>query len=562
MLLNQTIIHPNLKKDQLLLNEATRQLNDMVMQKYTAAFNQAKIMHFKGHVSEKLALLEQSSNPTTIYDSISFINTYLISLLFADEDILDVLVIPTNSNQVFSHSVNHSRKIQASYPYNSLPIIQELQASSKKIFVGYSDIQPYASVSFPVVTFAIKIENMTNLNQSNQGTVGYLLINYPADVFYNAYYNLGSLSGGTVYVTNSADTVILTTDQSWINQAYNSNLEDNAVVSVYNVGTSGLRTIGIIPQEHLNVATFRMVSTVLLILVPSMIIMLVVILVFNRWYQTRIDYIGKAMHDYNTGGTFEPMPIYHNDELGRLAKQLNEMCQRLDTQIKLKYKAEIGRKTAELNALQAQINPHFLFNTIESIRMQAVNNRDFDVSEMLLQLGQLFRWMIQLDKRIVYVEDEIEYNKSYLNLQRLRYSDSFESELIVDDEALYLGIPKFTLQPVIENALLHGLDENGIVGKITVIIRLEDSVMHIQVNDNGSGIEPEVLQDLQRHISGDAEFPCFGIGLRNVHSRIQMLFGSEYGISISSKVGAGTTVHITIPAIEKKKMEKLVEKEE
>ena len=131
------------------------------------------------------------------------------------------------------------------------------------------------------------------------------------------------------------------------------------------------------------------------------------------------------MQRFSVDGKYTPIPIYHNDELGKLAAQFNEMCEKLDLQIKMHYKAEVGRRTAELNALQAQINPHFLYNTIESIRMCSVENQDFVVSEMLIQLGRLFHWMIQLDKQIVYVEDEIEYNESYLSLQSLRYQGGY-----------------------------------------------------------------------------------------------------------------------------------------
>ena len=177
---------------------------------------------------------------------------------------------------------------------------------------------------------------------------------------------------------------------------------------------------------------------------------------------------------------------------------------------------------------------------------------------MLLKLGNMMRWMMLFHQQIVYLEDELEYNDSYLSLQRLRYADSFDSEIRVPEELLYLGIPKFTIQPIVENALVHGLQENGMSGTISIDVQQRGRDLQICVSDNGMGMAPDVLARLRAHITKQQKDPSFGIGMQNVHSRIQMLFGNAYGIAIDSTRSQGTAVTITLPAIPKKEMEQLV----
>lgn len=558
ILLTNSLVYPGLQKDQLLNAEAMEQLLNLTAQKYSSIFSQSKLLHSSQHVAERIAQLGRGDDLFFSYEDTRFLSDYLVALRYADDDILDAIIIPLNGGNRFSTSSDSARRISLSYDYPSLPEIETLLASDKNISITYSAEQPYVSSSNEqLITFAVKIFDPMRFAQMEP--VGVMLINYPLSVFADAYQSLGALSGGSVYVVNRQMDIIFSTNEALLGQPYDGALEENAVVSRHLISTSGMQGINVMPQDYLRSATNGMVRSLLWILVPAMLLMTVFIYLCNRQYQKRIDDLATTMQNFRPDGSSLPLPVYRNDELGKLAIQFNEMCQRLNTQIDMHYKAEVGRKTAELNALQAQINPHFLFNTIEGIRMRAANNDDPDVAEMLMQLGRLFHWMIQLDKRIVYLEDEVEYNESYLNLQKLRYEDNFESQIDVQDEALYLGIPKFTLQPIIENALHHGLQENGLTGKIHVRVCVRGPDLVVQVSDNGSGMTPDTLLRLQRHITGQQEDNQFGIGMRNVHSRIQMLFGAAYGVSVCSEPDRGTVVTITLPAIAKKEMEQLID---
>lgn len=558
VLLTNSLIYPGLQKDKLLNEEASNQLSKLIAEKYAIVFNQSKLLHTNNHVSRRIYEFSISNREFFSYEDIRFISDYLMAIRYGDEDVMDAMIIPIDESNVFFTSSNPARRADAAYDYTSLDIIQDLLSSNYNISVTYSAEQPYLIPSqTQLITFAIKIFDAQNGNYKEP--IGIMLINYSLDVFADAYQKLGDLSGGSVYVINRDKEIIFSTQQQLLGQPYHTSLQENAEVSTRSITTSGMQLISVMPLDTLQSATNRMIRLLLWILVPSMLFIVFMVLAFNQQYRKRLDSLSNAMQSYTSDGTQVPIAIHHHDELANLADQFNQMCERLDQQIKMHYQAEVGRKTAELNALQAQINPHFLYNTIESIRMRAIEEGNLDVSEMLMQLGQMFHWMIQLDKRIVYLEDEIEYNEAYLSLQKLRYEDSFESEIDVSDEALYLGVPKFTLQPIIENALLHGLKENGLSGLITVKAHVERDSLILQVTDNGSGMDAECLERLQKHIAGERNCPEFGIGMKNVHSRIQMLFGNGYGVKIQSAPKEGTSVTITLPAVAKKEMEKTVE---
>ena len=153
------------------------------------------------------------------------------------------------------------------------------------------------------------------------------------------------------------------------------------------------------------------------------------------------------MQEIKDGDISVRLPVESSDEIGMLSSSFNDMCERLDDYIKRNYDAEIRRRTAELNALQAQINPHFLFNTIESIRMKAVEEGNMEIAQMLSLLGNMFRWSMRFDEKIVYIEDEVDYISSYLQLQRFRFSDKIDIDISVPDSLLDYGIPKLVLQP-------------------------------------------------------------------------------------------------------------------
>lgn len=555
VLLMQSIIYPGLEKDRLLNEEAATQLLNLLEEKYALAFNHSKLLHTQDHVSDVFHNQRISSDDYYSLAGIRFIRSYCITTIYGDEDIMDVLIVPFSQENVFFSSSMSTRLASVSTNYMDFAEVQAALNAEQNISVVYSASQDYmVPDDTEMIVFAIKIFDVSANDYKTP--IGVMLIHYPLSVFADAYQKLGNLSGGDVYVRNRENIIVFSTDHDLLGKPYDASLEQNAEVTRKRISTSGMELISVVPMNLLRSETARMIFVMLLVLIPAMLLVSGFVMIINRQYRRRLNSLSDAMKNYTANGSQLPVHIHSHDELSELADQFNEMCQRLDQQIKLNYQAELGRKTAELNAMQAQINPHFLFNTIETIRMRAVEDGNSRVSEMLLQLGQLFHWIIQMDQRIVYLEDEIDYNEAYLELQKLRYDDSFEYEFRIPNDVLYLGIPKFTLQPIIENAIRHGFWENTIPGLITISAEQKHDRLYLYVADNGTGMTPQRLEQLQSHILNAAALPGFGIGIRNVHKRIQLLFGGEYGVSVESQQGHGTTVTITLPALPKNEMER------
>lgn len=217
-------------------------------------------------------------------------------------------------------------------------------------------------------------------------------------------------------------------------------------------------------------------------------------------------------------------------------------------------------KQTELTALQTQINPHFLYNTLDSIRGQALIDDNYEIARMVEALGAFFRYSISRTGNLVTLRDELANINNYMLIQGYRFNNRFSLEIIIDEEdenAYDFLIPKLIIQPVVENAIFHGLEEKIEGGKVSIEIIVTEKNLIIIISDNGKGIESERLKCLNERIqsaymqSDDNSMKKYrntGIALPNIHKRIQLLFGEEYGVIIYSTIGQGTSVEITIPA--------------
>jgi len=214
-------------------------------------------------------------------------------------------------------------------------------------------------------------------------------------------------------------------------------------------------------------------------------------------------------------------------------------------------------KQAELTALQSQINPHFLCNTLESIRGQALMDDNTEIARMVEALASFFRYSISQKGNLVTLRDELANIKNYMMIQRYRFNNRFSLEIIIDDEdekAYDYLIPKLILQPVVENAIYHGLEDCMEGGKVIINVTTTENIMIITISDNGKGMDSKTLSELNRKIHSENwdmgdEGRSNGIALPNINKRIQLLFGKEYGVNIYSTLSQGTDVEITIPAI-------------
>lgn len=263
----------------------------------------------------------------------------------------------------------------------------------------------------------------------------------------------------------------------------------------------------------------------------------------------RTDLILNAMEKVKNGQLDIEIPISNeNDELNYIAENFNEMCKNLDEHIEKSYLAELNQKSAEMVALQNQINPHFLYNTLESIRMKAICNGDKEVGKMLYTLAFLFRKQLK-EKNIITIKSELEYCEKYLEIFKFRYDEKFEYSVECDEEFLNKQIIKFTLQPLIENYFVHGISLENDNNKLKIEIKKESEDMVILIKDNGSGISEEKIKSLNYMLDKRIN-EGQSIGLLNAHERIQIKYGKNYGVKLINNKDKGVVVEVKLPCKE------------
>ena len=231
-------------------------------------------------------------------------------------------------------------------------------------------------------------------------------------------------------------------------------------------------------------------------------------------------------------------------ELQTLDRNFDKMAGRINSLMEKQRQDQQSLPRAELELLQAQINPHFLYNTLDSIAILAESQREEDVIDMVTSLSTFFRNSLSRGEDIIPLRSELVQAKSYLEIQQIRYSDILTYSISVPESIQDRPVPKLILQPLIENALYHGIKNRRGRGTITITGAEEDGMILLRVRDNGAGMSPEQLAQLQ---SGVYEEHHSGLGLKNVHQRIRLYCGEPYGLSFESEPGAGTTVTVRLP---------------
>ncbi|MDD3278215.1 MAG: sensor histidine kinase [Lachnospiraceae bacterium] len=238
------------------------------------------------------------------------------------------------------------------------------------------------------------------------------------------------------------------------------------------------------------------------------------------------------------------------DEMGELGMQFNVMLDSIQRLMEENINREVLAKNSEIRALQNQINSHFIYNVLESIKMMAEIDEKYEISDAVTSLGKLLRYSMKWTSPVVSVEDEIDYIVNYLDLINLRFDYRIQLSLNIPEQIYKSQIPKMSLQPIIENAIVHGIEELAEDATIYIKAEIAGEELKISVTDSGKGMTPEEVETLEKKIEGRMEVSGgsgHGIGLKNVQDRINMSFGSQYGLKVISKKDCYTKVTMTVP---------------
>lgn len=317
---------------------------------------------------------------------------------------------------------------------------------------------------------------------------------------------------------------------------------------------TGWRTVGVFSMDEV----MSSVNTIVYILFTCVIISLVLVVIvsfkFSRTLTNPIFKLKRLMKQAESGDLTVRFNFQHNDEIGELGQSFNHMIARIDQLIQMVYVEQENKRTAEMKSLQEQIKPHFLYNTLDTISWMARDYDAEDIVRLVDALTNMFRIGLSHGKDIITVKEEITHVSNYLYIQKIRYKDKLNYVIHVDESLYAIEVPKLILQPLVENAIYHGVKAKRGGGTITITGVPEGENLVFTVQDNGAGMPQEKVEELNRRMSERSvldEQKSFG--LFYIRERIQLCYGKGYGVHVESALGEGTRVTITLPLYQKPK---------
>lgn len=317
---------------------------------------------------------------------------------------------------------------------------------------------------------------------------------------------------------------------------------------------TGWRTVGVFSMDEV----MSSVNTIVYILFTCVIISLVLVVIvsfkFSRTLTNPIFKLKRLMKQAESGDLTVRFNFEHNDEIGELGQSFNHMIARIDQLIQMVYVEQENKRTAEMKSLQEQIKPHFLYNTLDTISWMARDYDAEDIVRLVDALTNMFRIGLSHGKDIITVKEEITHVSNYLYIQKIRYKDKLNYVIHVDESLYAIEVPKLILQPLVENAIYHGVKAKRGGGTITITGVPEGENLVFTVQDDGAGMPQEKVEELNRRMSERSvldEKKSFG--LFYIRERIQLCYGKGYGVHVESTLGEGTRVTITLPLYQKPK---------
>ena len=310
--------------------------------------------------------------------------------------------------------------------------------------------------------------------------------------------------------------------------------------------TTGWTLVSMVPYKSVMAETMAISGVMILAVAITLIVTLLLLNRILTGVVKPLKKLEKYMVQVNPDNMDQRMEILTDDEIGHLSMKFNQMMDRIRNLKEQVIEEQEDKRKYELQALQAQINPHFLYNTLDSIIWMAETN-DSNIVAMTEALAKLFRISLNKGNEEISLERELEHVKNYLIIQSMRYADKFTYEISVDPGVERCRTIKLILQPIVENCIYHGIKKKRGTGKITIRAYRREQNLIIEVSDDGCGMPKEISRKILSDEIESENISGSGIGVKNVNERIQLRFGKKYGLSYSSEEGVGTTVTYVLP---------------
>lgn len=485
------------------------------------------------------------------------VNSYLSRTYIngGNSDILGVFLI--SKNRVFASA----KTTYTGMDLNSIPIPYgqdpDLKGKEQILLPHETSLQFKDKIPYILLMKQLR-------DYENQESLGVVLIAVELSFFERALNSLYEEENSSIWITDTSGRIIFhtqsesigRTDEEYenypkINGSFNTvGFHPDLLISTNSFQESPWRIFHSIALSDLTKETdaVRNGTIIVFVIVVLLSVFISIILAWN--VSNPLKRLTKLMKQVEKGNFNVDLPINSKDEIGILANSFNSMIQEINQLIKKNYQIELRQKNAELYALQSQINPHFMYNTLETIGYAVEEEDPETVVQMVTILGRMLRYSLNSKERVVPIALEVQHMNDYLTIQKFRFEDRihFCIQKEIDTQKYY--IPKFILQPIIENSIKYGLDHiEQCEIKISIRKTLNDEIL-LSIRDNGPGIDDNMLANLNDSLKKN---PMAGrdssFGLINVHARIAMIFGESYGLEINREVKEGTEINLKLPMV-------------
>lgn len=542
------------------IDEKTTESKNIIENIYTNKMLYTEIIYlmengYNKHLEYKMDRLFKSQE-----NKYNGFENYFNSCLIRNDSMTGISIYSLKQDEVFVYALKTGVVFKKSS--DEMNLLEQWTESfdSTKIIPSHKAHYLENQVNVFSIAYCVK-ERFTTSN------LGFIIIDYKVDAIENKIsLSAKELQGRIIVFTPQGGIIFDTAGKPDYKNLFsklknNNNSSDTYKSSmIYTVtsASTGILTAAVLPKQAIYTYLSMLTKTIFFIAgICIMAILLLTTFAIKR-FSIRIASLVQGIKTIKKGDLSYRIEVEKNgDELSEIAVSFNGMCQDLKNYIDKAYMADIKQKNAQIKVLQSQINPHLLYNTLESIRMRVLAGDDKEAGEMIYLLASFYRSTIR-EKMVISISEEANYAKMYLELHNIKSINHISVIFDVDEELSDFGILKHTLQPLIENFICHGINLDRGNNRLIIKVYKENEDICILIEDNGIGISKEKLDTIEKALKSGSESQI-GIGINNVHERLVLLFGDGYGLRIMSNLGQGTAVYIRIPAIPRGEMEQYVQ---
>ncbi|MGL5649688.1 MAG: sensor histidine kinase [Clostridium sp.] len=449
--------------------------------------------------------------------------------------------------------------------YRQSSWFKEAMRKKENMHFSTPHIQNLYEYSGSKYEWVVSLSRSVEINEGGQTTNGVLLVDMNFKGIEKIFSRNKKNNEGYTYLTDENGEIIYHPRQQLIysdlekeNNKKEANYEDGAhtekflgeerIVTIKTVGYTGWKIINVTPVKGI-VESHKEIKIFFIFIIFMTLFLLGSINIFvSHKIAYPIKRLEKSVKKLEEDINDIDIEINGSTEIKHLGKAIKSMAKRVNTLMDEMVIIEKAKRKNELDALQAQINPHFLYNTLDSIIWMIERENYNESVNMVSALAKFFRISLSKGKNIITLEKEIEHAKNYLTIQKIRYKNRFDYSIEIEEEVKNLASIKLIIQPLVENAIFHGMEDMYGDGEIIIKAYRKEENVYIEVIDNGMGMLEEVCENL---LTGNSKVKGAGsgVGLKNVHERIKLYFGEGYGVSVESELDEGTTVRIHMKAI-------------